>query len=87
MPSAAEVEEEDKNLPADPFAKVYPEYIVKPKKFFEAGWIQQRPGRNLIRVLLIIIIVLLSGLFAYFLLDIIAWITSFKSMRILRPAS
>lgn len=85
MPSKEE--EEDTQLSQDPFAKVYPEYVVKPKKFFEAGWIEQRPSKNLIRVLLIIIIVLLCGLFAYFLLDIIAWITSFKSMTILKRAS
>lgn len=78
-------EEEEEKL-VNPFAKVFPEYIVKPKQVFKANWIQQRPSRNLIRVLLIIIIVLLVGLIAYFILDILAWIASFKNMTILKRA-
>lgn len=71
----------------DPFAKVYPEYVVKPKKFIEASWIEQRPSRNLIKFLIIVIILLLAGLFAYFVLDIISWISSFMRMNILKRAS
>lgn len=84
MSQAAEEEEE---LNKNPFAKVFPEYVIKPKKFFEANWIEQRPGKTLIKILIGIIIVLLCGLFFYFLLDIIAWIVSFKSMTILKRAS
>lgn len=71
----------------DPFAKVYPEYVVKPKKFIEANWIEQRPSRNLIKFLILIIILLLAGVFAYFVLDIISWISSLMRMNILKRAS
>lgn len=85
--SAEEEGDEQKLLNKDPFAKVYPEYVVKPRKFFEANWIDQRPSKNLIKILLVIIIVLLCGVFFYCLLDIIAWIASFKNMTILKRAS